>query len=88
MEVAIIAVVVLFICWALGLMKLGGQSVDAARELASNRIEVVSFESNIKKAQDMAKAHNNMGDALLTEYANAKLAAKHLRNGLADLDED
>ncbi len=88
MEIGIILAVLVFLAWALGLLKLGGQSVDAARDMAANRIEVVTFESDIKKAKDMSRAHTNMGASLVDEYKEAKQAAKHLRNGLADLAEE
>lgn len=87
MEIIVLALIALTVAWATGLLKLGGQSVDAARDMAANRIEVVTFESDIKKAKDMAKAHNNMGDALVDEYAEARNAAKSLRTGLKSVAE-
>lgn len=87
MELVLGLIVVVGVAWVLGLMKLGGQTVDAARDMAANRIEVVTFESDIKKAKDMSKAHNNMGDTLVEEYNEAQKAAKSLRLGLKSIAE-
>lgn len=88
MELVVLAVLVLVVAWSLGLLKLGGQAVDAARDMAANRIEVVTFESDIKKAKDMSKAHSKMGETLVEEYQEAKKAANKLKSGLSSLTEE
>lgn len=88
MEIIAIAAIVVILAWSTGLLKLAGQGVDASRDMAANRIEVVTFESDIKKAKDMAKANSSMGEGLLDEYMEAKKAAKTLRNGLKSISEN